>query len=128
MFKQRLTIKTTLLLLLSLAAVLAGPLRAGEADVVDVTITKEGESTFRINATLLHEDTGWDHYADRWDVVAPDGTVLGSRVLHHPHVNEQPFTRSLTLTIPPGITTVTIQAHDSVHKLGGKTFQITVPH
>lgn len=128
MLKQRLKTKASLLILMTLAAVLSSPLHAGVADVVDVTITKVGDSTFRINATLLHEDTGWDHYADRWDVVTPDGTVLGSRVLHHPHVNEQPFTRSLTLTLSPSITTVTIQAHDSVHELGGETVQITVPH
>ena len=26
--------------------------------------------------TVRHADTGWDHYADKWDVVAPDGAVL----------------------------------------------------
>lgn len=101
---------------------------AGEADVVDVVITKTPNGQFRIDTTVLHDDNGWDHYADRWDVVAPDGTVLGSRVLAHPHDNEQPFTRSLTLAIPADITKVTIRANDSVHELGGKEMQVTVPH
>jgi len=101
---------------------------AGEADVVDVVISKTSNGQFRIDTTVLHDDMGWDHYADRWDVVAPDGTVLGSRVLAHPHDNEQPFTRSLTLAIPANIATVTIRANDSVHELGGKEMQVTVPH
>lgn len=106
----------------------SGLINAGEADVVDVAITKTSNGDFRVDTTVLHDDNGWDHYADRWDVVAPDGTVLGSRVLAHPHDNEQPFTRSLTLSIPANIKTVTIRANDSVHELGGKEMQVTVPH
>lgn len=100
---------------------------AGEADVVDGTITALGGGRYQINATVAHADTGWDHYADRWDVLAPDGTLLGVRELAHPHVNEQPFTRSVTLTIPEGITTITLRANDSVHGLGGKVFELQVP-
>jgi hypothetical protein len=44
---------------------------------------------------LRHGDTGWDDYADGWRIETPAGEVLGTRVLHHPHVEEQPFTRSL---------------------------------
>jgi len=110
------------------ALTLASSLWAGEADVVDGAIKALGDGRFRVDATVLHADTGWDHYADRWDVLAPDGSVLGSRVLAHPHENEQPFTRSLTLTIPASVTEITLQANDSVHELGGKTFTLSVPH
>ena len=73
-------------------------------------------------------DVDWDHYANKWDVIAPDGTVLGTRILHHPHVNEQPFTRSLSgVSIPDSIEKVTIQAHDSVHQYGGETVTVDVP-
>jgi hypothetical protein len=42
-----------------------------------------------------------------------------------PGINEQPFTRSLGgVMIPDGITTVTVQAHDSVHGFGGKIITI----
>ena len=68
-----------------------GPAVAGEADVVDVKISKQG-GTFNFDVTVKHADTGWKHYANKWEVVAPDGTVLGKRVLFHPHVEEQPFT------------------------------------
>jgi hypothetical protein len=49
-----------------------------------------------VSVTIRHGDTGWEDYADGWRVETADGTVLGTRVLHHPHVEEQPFTRSLT--------------------------------
>jgi len=111
-------------LLVSLAS---STVHAGEADVVGVAIEALGGDRYRIDATLLHDDTGWDHYADRWDVLDADGNVLGSRVLAHPHENEQPFTRSLTLSIPANVDTVTIQANDSVHELGGATMDIAVP-
>lgn len=100
---------------------------AGEADVVNGKITALGNDRYRIDATVKHADTGWDHYADRWDVVATDGTVLGVRELAHPHENEQPFTRSLTLTIPPGTKKVTLRANDSVHGLGGQVIELNIP-
>ena len=103
-------------------------LTAGEADVVNVTIHKVGRDKFTINATLVHADTGWDHYANRWEVLDSDANILGTRVLHHPHVEEQPFTRRLTLEIPRSITEVIIRAGDSEHDTGGKEIIVVVPH
>lgn len=100
---------------------------ADEAEVVKATINPLGDNQFRINVTLFHADTGWDHYADRWDVLDENGKLLGSRTLHHPHVNEQPFTRSLTLSIPATVKEITIIAHDSVHELGDSRQTIAVP-
>lgn len=103
---------------------------AGEADILRAEITPLGGSAnqYRVTATVEHADDGWDHYADAFDVVAPNGEVLGTRVLHHPHVTEQPFTRSLSgVTIPAGINEITIRAHDSVHGHGGQTITLTVP-
>ena len=105
-------------LLTGLVLILSSTSWAGEADVVDGAITALGDGRFRVDATVRHDDTGWDHYANRWDVLAPDGTILGSRVLAHPHENEQPFTRSLTLDIPADVAEITLQANDSVHDLG----------
>jgi len=102
--------------------------QAGEADVERVTISATGANTFRFDVTVRHADEGWKHYADKWDVVAPDGTVLGTRTLYHPHVDEQPFTRSLSgVKIPDTIREVTVRAHDSIHNYGGKTVRVTVP-
>ncbi len=65
---------------------------AGEADVIAVRDIAGGNGTFTFHVTVKHADTGWDHYAEKWDVVGPDGQIPGIRVLYHPHVEEQPFT------------------------------------
>lgn len=54
----------------------------------------------RISVTLAHGDTGWEDYADAWEVLDMEGTRLALRELAHPHVEEQPFTRSTTLDLP----------------------------
>lgn len=96
------------------------PALAGEADVVAATYEQASDGSYTFHVTVRHADTGWDHYADRWEIVAPDGTVLATRVLLHPHETEQPFTRSLpNVEIPDDVPEVTIRAHDSVHGPGG---------
>ncbi len=102
--------------------------RAGEAQVVDVKVRRTGDNVYQFDVTVRHSDEGWDHYANEWDVVAPDGKILGTRILRHPHVEEQPFTRSLPVVkIPKEVDKVTIRAHDSVHKYGGKAVTVDVP-
>ena len=116
------------MLILIVAVFMAGAVYAGEADVVDVSVKQTSENVFSFSVTVRHQDEGWDHYANKWDVVAPDGKVLGTRTLYHPHDDEQPFTRSLSgVKIPPNIPTVTIRAHDSVHQYGGKTVTVKLP-
>ena len=101
---------------------------ADEADVVVVNVKMTAKDTFSFDVTVRHADEGWKHYADKWDVVAPDGTVLGTRTLYHPHVDEQPFTRSLSgVKISESIKEVTVRAHDSVHRYGGKTITVVIP-
>ena len=96
------------LLALSTAA-LADP---ATIDAVKPTQTSGG---WRFDVTISHPDTGWDDYADGWRVESEDGTILGTRVLTHPHVNEQPFTRSLSgVKIPDSVSEVGIQARDNI--------------
>ncbi len=107
---------------------LAPQAMAGEADVVGVKISKDGAGAYRFDVSVRHGDEGWKHYADGWDVVSPDGTVLGTRELAHPHENEQPFTRSLAgVRIPEGVKEVSIRAHDLVHGFGGVEMTVQVP-
>ena len=111
---------------LALSAV-APSVMAGEADVVDVRVLSGG-GAYTFHVTVKHADSGWDHYADKWDVVLPDGTVIATRILHHPHVDEQPFTRSLSdVRIPPGVDRVAIRAHDKVHGYGGTVREVKLP-
>ena len=114
-----------------LAALLAGAgtVQAGLADVLSVQIrpaTAAGH--YDIDVTLRHADSGWDHYANRWEVLGPDGSVLATRVLVHPHVHEQPFTRGLSaVRIPSGFTWIRVRAHDLVHGYGGREVTLSVP-
>jgi len=111
-------------------ALLAVPAaRAGLADVLGVEIRAGSEpGSYDLDVTLRHEDTGWDHYANRWEVLAPDGRVLATRVLVHPHVHEQPFTRSLSgVRIPAEYTWVRVRGHDLVHGYGGREVTLSVP-
>lgn len=95
------------------------PAVADEPQVVAVTATPMAGGAWRFAVTVRHADQGWQHYADRWQVIAPDGTVLGERVLLHPHVSEQPFTRALDgVAVPAGTVAVEVRAHDSVHGWG----------
>jgi len=99
----------------------AGAALAGEADVVGAKARAAGGGLWNFDVTVRHEDTGWDHYADAYEVLTLDGKLLGRRVLLHPHETEQPFTRSLYgVKIPAGIKKVRIRAHDKVHGYGGK--------
>ncbi len=115
-------------LLIFLMSFLPMAAMAGKADVIDVKTVKLGDNTFRFDVTVSHGDEGWKHYSDKWDIVGMDGTVIGTRILHHPHVNEQPFTRSLSgVTIGKGIAQVTVRAHDSVHEYGGEVVTVDLP-
>jgi len=106
---------------------MAGSL-AGEADVVGVKASPGKEGTWSFFVAVRHDDEGWDHYADRWEVLGTGGEVLATRVLLHPHVGEQPFTRSLAgVRVPEDVPGVVIRAHDSVHGYGGKEVVVELP-
>ena len=106
----------------------AGDAAAGKASVVKATASRGANGTYSFSATVAHADTGWKHYANKFDILTPDGKVLGTRVLYHPHVDEQPFTRGLgNVSIPAGITSVIVRAWDNVHKAGEETFTIKLP-
>ena len=111
-----------------LGAFWAGDAAAGKASVVKATASKSANGTYSFSATVAHADSGWKHYADRFEILTADGKVLGTRVLYHPHVDEQPFTRGLgNVKIPAGITSVIVRAWDNVHKAGEETFTVKLP-
>lgn len=99
---------------------------AGTADVVDVAVRCTSQNTCTFAVTIRHDDEGWEHYADGFEILTEDGEVIGTRVLRHPHVDEQPFTRALEgVKIPESVNEVLVRAHDSVHGHGGE--EKTVP-
>ena len=102
-----------------------GTTAMADAPVIrDVTYTKSG-NLWTFNVTLSHGDTGWDDYANAWRIATPDGTVIGTRELAHPHVEEQPFTRSLSgVQIPEGTRELVFQASDSVGGWTSEDFKL----
>jgi hypothetical protein len=105
----------------------AGLASADAPQVVDVKTTQSG-GTWRFDVSILHPDTGWDHYADGWEVIDSDGNQLGLRVLAHPHENEQPFTRSQSgIIIPEGVTEVYIRTSDNVDGWFDERTPVTLP-
>jgi hypothetical protein len=110
----------------SISALLVGtPALAGPADVLSASADCTA-SVCSFAVTVRHGDEGWNHYADAWEILAPDGTVLATRVLRHPHVSEQPFTRKLDgVAVPAELESVRIRARDSVHGFGGA--EVVVP-
>jgi hypothetical protein len=104
------------------------PVGTADADVIFVKAVQADDDSWTFHVTVSHPDTGWEDYADGWDVVTPDGQVLKqnesdtfTRLLLHPHETEQPFTRSQSnVIIPEGVTQVTVRAHDLVDGFGGQ--------
>lgn len=104
----------------------------GNADVLYVMARQQAPERWQFTVTVEHPDRGWDDYADGWDVVLPDGSVARpdpqsahTRLLLHPHENEQPFTRSQgNIPIPAHVGQVTVRAHDLVDGFGGR--EVTV--
>ena len=90
--------------------------KANDINILAAAIIHQSHGEYLVNVKLEHHDTGWQHYADEWRLVDNKGNILGSRVLQHPHVHEQPFTRSLSnVKISSELETVYIEAHDKVH-------------
>jgi len=100
---------------------------SGEADVVGVRVERIDPAGLQVWVTVQHDDDGWDHYADRWEILDLEGNLLDTRVLLHPH-SPEPFTRSIPkVTLPPTLRKIKIRAHDSVHGYGGKEMVVDVP-
>eukprot|EP00536_Pseudo-nitzschia_multiseries_P010983 jgi/Psemu1/289416/fgenesh1_pg.354_\ len=88
----------------------------------------EGFQTIFVTATVESNETGdgWDKYADEFQIRdAETGIVLGTRTLMHPHVNEQPFTRSLLgVNVSDSIRCVEVAARDSVLGYCGTEYEL----
>ncbi len=97
---------------------------SGEVRIVAATLSYSN-SGWHAEVTLRHEDSGWDHYADAWRVVTGENKLLGLRTLYHPHVSEQPFTRSLGgIEIADDIKVVYIEAHDKLHGWSKQRYRV----
>jgi len=113
--------------LLAIGLTAAATAHAGDADVTNVVV-RQRNGQYDLDVTIRSKDTGWERYADRIEASGPDGAVLGTRVLEHPHDDEQPFTRDLyELHVPAGIAKITVRAHFKPTGFDGSAMTVTLP-
>jgi len=119
--------KLIVLILLHISLMCSAHAIASQADVIDAEVMRESDGSFTFSVTVQHADEGWSHYADHWLILSRDEQLLGVRKLMHPHVKEQPFTRSLPyIQIPDEVTEVIIRAHCSVDNCSGKNITVKI--
>lgn len=96
--------------------------------MIDVKVRRNAPGVYDFDVTVKSVDKGWAYYADAFEVLAPDGKLLGRRVLAHPHETEQPFTRDLYgVRIPAGIERVTVRARHKPKGYDGKGLIVALP-
>ncbi len=114
----------------ALALISASPLAlAGAADVIAATARQAADGGWSFEVTMRCDDRGPDYFCDSFEVVSPDGRVLGVRRLLHDHTNEQPFARDLQgVKVPAGFPHgVLIRGHHNVRGYDGAAFKLELP-
>ena len=94
------------------------------AHVLGATFTRTAADTYTVSATVRHDDTGWDDYADAFEVMG-EQVENGLRELLHPHVEEQPFTRTQTGVEASG--EVWLEAKTNTLGSGGSKIYVDLP-
>lgn len=108
--------KTKLITLFLCILFFSSNIFSGQAIIEKVEAECNYKRLCKFNVTISHADEGWTHFANGWQIFTPNGDLIGHRALAHPHVNEQPFTRSIrNIKIPDNIDTAILIANDSVH-------------
>jgi hypothetical protein len=72
------------------------PSEASALPLANVTrVRVEGDAgSYRFSVEISSPDRGCQQYANWWEVLRPDGSLVHRRILKHSHVDEQPYTRS----------------------------------
>lgn len=113
------------LVLAALATLSFATAAGAEAPRVDsASIVREGNG-WTVRATIRHPDSGWDHYASGWQVLAPDGTVLGFAEITHPHLEGEPIQEELAgITLPEGIDHLMIRVRCTLDGWSARSFRL----
>lgn len=88
-----------------------------------VSVTSSGtENNYNFSVGVSSPDTGCNQYADWWEVLTEDGTLLYRRILAHSHVDEQPFIRSGGAVAITSTQVVIVRAHMNTSGYGTEAF------
>jgi len=96
-----------------------------KASVVSLIVSGK-ENNYKFNVGVSSPDTGCDQYANWWEIITEDGTLLYRRILAHSHINEQPFVRSGPALKIKANKTVYIRAHMNSSGYGTKVYKGSV--
>ena len=96
-------------------------------EVLAVEFRQSEPGVFTVSTTVRSVDIEGVSFADAWEVRDLEGNVLGTRILAHPHANEQPFTRSQTIELPEGTTVVYVEGRDQGNGWSGQRFEFALP-
>ena len=93
------------------------------AQVEFVKAVEGANNSWTFYVTVRHNDEGWNHYANIWEVIDPDSEeAFAERVLAHPHETEQPFVRSQSrIVFSEDQRFVVVRAKCQLHGFEGKT-------
>lgn len=95
-----------------------GSVLAGKPQVVWVELNQEARH-WRITGTLSHDDAGDYHFMDRWQVLTPDGDVLGEEAFITPRVQApERITTLRDIRLPQGTREIRVRVHDTLHGWG----------
>ncbi len=96
-----------------------------QAAVTAVSCTGQ-PNNYTLSVTIASPDTGCDQYADWWEVLTPDSTLIYRRILGHSHVDEQPFARSGGVVDVGADEFIYVRAHMNNSGYGSLVFSGTV--
>ena len=92
------------------------------AAVTAVSFTGDAGS-YTFSVTIQSLDTGCTQYADWWEVIRPDGSLVYRRILTHSHIDEQPFTRSGGPVNVTADEDILVRAHMNSNGYGEQVFR-----
>lgn len=96
-----------------------------QASITSVT-TSGGEENYTFSVGISSPDTGCAQYANWWEVITEDGTLIYRRILAHSHVNEQPFVRSGGTVSIAANQVVIVRAHMNTSGYGTTVYKGSV--
>ncbi len=113
------------LLLAVLSGLSTATLAGAEAPkVASASIVPEGDG-WTVRAVIRHPDSGWDHYASGWQVLAPDGTVLAFAEITHPHLDGEPIQEELTgIQLPQGVDHLMIRVRCTLDGWSARSYRL----